>query len=276
VIAAKRQVDPQAILDEHSKHLKFSVLDSSQVDALKERCGRVILTDDYAPVENLLTPVVRHSATEILARKYFDTAKELQGGNRYEQSIQWYRQALETDPSLAVGAYEQIGLMYVAWNKPEKAEDAFRNAVQAHDEAVGTRTAIGAVHMNLGLVLGRTDKLKEGKEQLAKAVEAFRVELDENPNLVVAWEQLGDTSAALGDFKGASDAFDKAAALEPRNPSHYQKLARALEFQRRYNEAVAVVRKHIKLVQEQGRRDLAAQLSQYIEVLEYKKVKQAK
>jgi tetratricopeptide (TPR) repeat protein len=276
VIAAKRQIDPQAILDEHSKHLKFSVLDESQVDALQARCGRVILTDDYAPVENLLAPVVRHSATEILACKYFEKAEELQGGNRFEQSIEWYHQALELDPSMAVEVNERIGLMYVAWNKPEEAVDAFRSAIRASGEGGGRRTAIGSVHMNLGLVLGRMDKLKEGKEQLAKAVEAFRIELDENPNSVVTWEQLGDTSAALGDFKGASDAFDKAVTLEPRNPSHYQKLARALEFQRRYDEAVAVVGRHIKLMQEQGRRDLVAQLSQYIEVLKYNKVKQAK
>jgi tetratricopeptide (TPR) repeat protein len=111
---------------------------------------------------------------------------------------------------------------------------------------------------------------------LTQAVEWFRIELDENPCSVALWEWLGDTSAALGDFQGASDAFDKAVALEPRNPSHYQKLARALEFQRRYAEAVAVVQKHMALMQEQGRRDLAAQLRQYIDMLQYKKVKQAK
>ena len=273
VVAAKRPLDPQAILDERCGHLRFSVLNSSQVDDLKERCGGMILTDDYAPVENLLAPVVRNSATEILARKCFDKAKELQRGNLYEQSIQWYRQALDLDPALAVEACEQIGLMYMAWNKPEKAADAFREAIQAFSEGKGRRTAIGSVHMNLGNLLGRLDRPKEGKEQLTQAVDAFRIELEENPNLVVVWEWLGDTSAALGDFKGASDAFDKAVALEPRNPSHYQKLARALEFQRRYDEAVAVVQKHVELMQEQGRRDLAAQLHQYIDMLKYKKVK---
>ena len=53
---------------------------SSQIDDLRERCGGIILTDDYAPVGNLLAPVVRHSATEILARKCFDRARELQTG----------------------------------------------------------------------------------------------------------------------------------------------------------------------------------------------------
>ena len=276
VVAARRVLDPQAILEGFSGHLRFSVLSSSQVDDLRQRCGGVVLTDDYAPVGNLLAPVVRHSAMAIFARKCFDKAKELQRGNLYGPSIEWYRQALDLDPVLAVDACEQIGLMYVAWDKPEEAADAFRNAIQVFREGKGRRTAIGSVHLNLGTLLGRLDKLKEGKEQLAKAVDAFRIELDENPNLVVVWEQLGDTSAALGDFKGASNAFDKAVALEPRNPSHYEKLARALEFQRRYDEAVAVVQKHVELMKEQGRRDMVAQLTQYMDVLKYNKVKHAR
>ena len=90
------------------------------------------------------------------------------------------------------------------------------------------------------------------------------------------WEQLGETSAIRGDYKGASEAFDKAVALEPRNASHYDRLARTLEFQHRYDEAIVVVRKHIQLLQQQGRRDLVTQLNQYLNVLAYKKVKQAK
>ena len=276
IVAARRQLDPQAILQERDNHLRCSVLSDSEIDDLKERCGGIILTDDYAPVDNLIAPAVRHSATEILARKCLDRAEELQGIAEYEQSIQWYHRALETDPAVAVEAYGQIGLMHVAQNKPEDAAGAFCIALKVHAETGSGQAAIGAVHMNLGNLLGRLDRPKEAKAELTQAVEWFRVELEENPCSVALWEWLGDTAAALGDFKGASDAFDKAVALEPRNPSHYQKLARALEFQHRYGEAVAVVQKHMALMEEHGRRDLATQLRQYIDMLEYKKVKQAK
>jgi len=276
IVAAKRQLDPQAILHEQDEHLRCSVLSNSEIDDLKERCGGIVLTDDYAPVDNLVAPVVRQSATEILARKCLDRARESQDIGQYEQSIQWYRRAAESAPTVAVEAYGQIGLMYVAQNKPEDAATAFCRALQVHAETGSGQAAIGSVHMNLGNLLGRMDRPKEAKEQLAQAVEWFRVELEENPCSAALWESLGDTSAALGDFQGASDAFDKAVALEPRNPSHYQKLARALEFQRRYEEAVVVVQKHMVFMEEQGRRDLAAQLRQYADMLQYKKVKQAK
>jgi tetratricopeptide (TPR) repeat protein/MFS family permease len=276
IVAAKRRLNPQAILQEQDKYLRCSVLSDSEMDDLRKRCGGIILTDDYAPVDHLLAPVVRHSATEIFARKCLDRARELQDIGEYEQSIQWYCRVAQSNPAAAVEAYGQIGLIYVAQNKPEEAAAAFYRALKIHAETGGGQAAVGSVHMNLGNLLERINRPQEAKEQWTQAVKWFRFELEENPGRMALWESLGDTSAALRDFKGASDAFDKAMALEPRNPSHYQKLARALEFQHRYEEAAVVVHKHIELMQEQGRRDLAGQLRGYEDMLRYKKVKQAK
>jgi len=183
---------------------------------------------------------------------------------------------LEADPSQAVEVYEQIGLLSVARNRPEAAVESFRRAIEFHAQTGAGRSSVGSIHMNLGLLLGRMGRLDEAKEHRLEAVKWFRIELGENPGSVVLWESLGDTAAALGDFPGASEAFGRAVALEPENPSHYQKLARALELQHRYDEAIAVVHKHVKLMRQQGRRDVATQLDQYVEVLAWKKLKHVK
>jgi tetratricopeptide (TPR) repeat protein len=276
VIAARQRLDPRALLGEQDRYLVFSVLSETQITDLRQRCGRIILTDDYAPVENLLAPAVKYRARELLAHKYLGKAQQLQAENQYERSIRWYGGALRTDPSLAVRAYTQIGLINIARDRPEEAEAAFRQALAAHAAAGDRATEVGAVHMHLGILLGRMGRPREAKEQSARAVQAFRTELGRNPNAVVAWEQLGETAAALGDFQSASDAFERAAALEPRNPSHYQKLARALELQHRYPEAIAAVQKHVEIVKELGRRDLVVQLTQYMDLLKYQQVKQPK
>jgi tetratricopeptide (TPR) repeat protein/MFS family permease len=275
VVAAKRPLDPRAILQEHRAHLEFRVLDESEIRSLRER-GGAVLTDDYAPVETLRAPAVRQGAQEELARRYIQKAEDLQDEYQYDQSIRWYERAWEADPSVAVEAYEQIGLLSVARSRPEAAVESFRRAIEAHARTGEGRSVIGSVHMNLGLLLGRAGKFEEAKAHRLEAVKWFRSELEDDPSAVVLWESLGDTCAALGDFPGASDAFGRAAALEPQSPSHYEKLARALERQHRYDEAVATVRKHVKLMREQGRRDVATQLDQYIEVLEWKKLKQRK
>ena len=276
VIAAKRQIDPRKILAEHKRHLKFRLLNESEVDRLQEQAGHAILTDDFAPVEHMLAPVVRHSATEILARRYLREAMELQADGQYEPSIEKYQEARRLNPSLALTACKEIGRMYVAQNKSTEAVEAFEAAIKAGKDANGKQTAVASVHMNLGILLDHMKKPKEAREQFARAAEWFRIELDENPGSVVAWDWLGDMQAMMDDFKEASDAFEKALALEPANPSHYQKLARALEFQKRYDDAIPVVRRHIKLLQEQGKRDAATQLSQYVELLEYQRAKQSR
>jgi tetratricopeptide (TPR) repeat protein len=276
VIAARQRLDPRTLLGEQDRHLVFSVLDDAKITDLRQRCGRIILTDDYAPVQNLLAPAVKYRARELLAQKYMGKAGQLQAEDQYERSIWWYGRASQTDPSVAVRAYTQIGLINMGRDRPEEAEAAFRQALATHAAAADRTTEIGAVHMHLGILLGRLGRPREAKEQSARAVQAFRTELGRNPNAVVAWEQLGETAAALGDFQGASDAFEKAAALEPRNPSHYQKLARALELQHRYPEAIAAVQKHVEIVKELGRRDQVVQLTQYMDLLKYKQVKQPK
>jgi len=64
-------------------------------------------------------------------------------------------------------------------------------------------------------------------------------------------------------------------ALAPANPAYYPKLTRALEFQRRYDEAIDAARRQMGLLRESGQEEAAAQIRQYIEILEYKKVKQS-
>jgi len=274
VVATKRPIDPTAILNAYNRHLKFWLLSESEVNRVLERAGHAILTDDHAPVEHMLAPVVRQSAAEILARRYLREAMELQAAREYDASICKYREAVKLNPSMALKAANEIGMMYVAQNRNAEAVKAFQEAIQAQKDAGGKQTAVGSVHMNLGVLLDRMKKPKEAKEQYVKAAEWFQIELDENPGSVVVWHWLGDMQACIGDFKKASDAFAKAMALEPSNPVHYDKLARALAQQKRYDEAIVVVNKHIRLLQEQGAKEPAGQLRQYVEFLEYQRAKQ--
>jgi len=275
VVAGRQAFDPGAALQRYNRHLRFWLLDESEMEQLRRKCDDAVLTDDYAPVENMLAPVVRQSAREILARRYLDQAEDLQASEQYPASIGRYEQAVELNPSMSIKAYNEIGMMRVSQGNLEGAAGAFARAVAYHAEAGTQETAIGSVHMNLGLLLGRMNKPQEGREQLNQAVKWFRIELEEDPGAAVVWDRLGDTLATLGDLKGASDAFAKVVALEPANPASYSKLARALEFQRRYDEALDAARKQMQLLRDSGQEEAAAQIRQYVEILEYKKVKQS-
>jgi len=274
VVAAKRPIDPASVLNEYNKHLVFRLLSESEVNHLQEQAGHAILTDDFAPVDHMLAPVVRQSDTEILARRWFREAERLQAAHEYGSSIETYRQAMGLDLSLSLNAWTEIARIHEAQNQRQEAIAAFQEAIKAGKDACGKQTAVGEVHMNLGFLLEHMKKSQEAKEQFAKAAEWFHVELQENPGAVVVWAWLGDMQGMMGEFKQASDAFEKAAALEPSNPKHYEKLARALDHQKRYSEAIVVVNKHIRLLESRGSREAASQLRQYVELLEYQRAKQ--
>jgi tetratricopeptide (TPR) repeat protein/MFS family permease len=297
-VAAKRRIDVRTILPKYNEHLSFQLLDDSQMKHLRDACGGVLLTDDYAPVESMLAPVVQQSAKAILAQRYFDRARALQNDGykdlrhawelphdpsaalrgralaECDRSVEQYMKAIELDPALCIEACNEIGLTRIEQNKLEDAASAFRNGIEYHQAAGEQNPAIGSVYRNLGILLRRMGKTAEGSAQLAQAAKWFRIDVDENPRSVVAWEQLGGVLAMLEDMKGASEAFEKAMSLEPGNVAHYEKLAKTLERQKRYGEAIEVVRRQMKLLEDRHQRNEAVEARQHLELLEYQRAKE--
>ena len=99
----------------------------------------------------------------------------------------------------------------------------------------------------------------------------YRQELAEKPGSVEIHIQLGDCLAGKGDFRGASEAFAKAVALDRLDPATRMKLALLLEFQGRIDEAITVLQKGFELVNENKRADIAVKFKEHIEYLKNKK-----
>jgi len=274
VVATRRAFDPEKLLRQYNEHLPFWVLDESEVAHLKEQAHHLVLTDDYAPTETLLTPAVRQGATKRLASRYLWEAQMLQRRGQRASSTAEYRKAMALNPLMSIRAYSAIGQMCIEQGDLEDAVEVFQGAIDYQIGSGLEQTAIAPVHMNLGILLCRMERSDEGQTHLAEAVKWFRIDLQQNPKSFVAWTWLGETLALMGDLREASDAFERAVALEPENVTSYRKWAKVLELQRRYDEAIAVLRRQIVLLRQQGQKDTARQVSQYIEILEYRRVKQ--
>lgn len=274
VVAAQRAFDTAGCLRDYDEHLEFERLDDSQVAALKAAGGHLVLTDDYAPVEELLASVTPEVARQRLAHRCLREAGRLRFARQYEGSTLRYRQAADLDPSMATEAWSCVGEMKLAQEDLQGAAEAFRIAVVHANEAGRQTMAIAAAHMNLGIVLGQVGRKTDARTHLAEAARWFRMDLRKNPNSVVSWERLGDTLVLARDLEGAVEAFERAMALEPTNLAFYEKLAETLERQQRYDQAIAVARKHVAILKELGRRDVALQVGAYVDFLEYQRVKQ--
>ena len=272
VVAVKRPFDIESL--ENERNLKIWDPNEAETELLKSGSRGIVLTDDYAPVENLLAPVVRRSSGEVLAIRYLDNAKMLKAGGKWNQSIRAFENAVRFSPAMAILAYNEIGLIKANQNKLQEAVKAFQKAIDSYNPAVAKERkerTVGSVYLNMGLLLQQMGQNEEARKRLVRAVEEFHIELQDEPNSTLAWSRLGETLGTLGDFKAAADAFDKAAVLEPENLAHRYSQAQALEFGGRLTEAIEIVKKATDVASRSEQKEVTAEFNEYLKSLEQKK-----
>ena len=270
VVAAKKPVDIMSLQDDEK--IKIWHPTEAQMEHFMKSSHGIVLTDDYTPVENLLAPVVNRSAREILGQRYLDDAKSLKAEGELDQSIVAFENASEFSPILA---FNEIGLIKAAQNKPLEAIKAFQKAIDSYDPNIIKERLRGPIYLNLGILLKQMGREDESRKHLASAIEEFRLDLANEPNSALTWSRLGITLGMIGDLNEATNAFEKAIALEPGNIAHRHNLAQAFEFQDRLTDAIAVVQKAIELAPLSGNSDATADLKEYLSSLERKQAAKA-
>lgn len=236
------------------------LLPTEALDALIARTGSVMLTDDYAPVENFLAPVVRTRGGDPLQVAY-DRAMDLAAEGNVDDAITELRMIIEREPGwveangalgnlllqtkqhdaalahwqTVVEAYPnrpephyQLGRVYLAMGARDDAIASFEHALEREPNHANALERLGAVYLQTRDVTAAIDVLK-------RAVAA-------DPNHVTAYYNLGLAYASLNQLPDAIDAWRKAIALDPQhNDSHYN-LVLALTATQAYDDAWAEVR----------------------------------
>jgi tetratricopeptide (TPR) repeat protein/MFS family permease len=276
LVAAKSDFDPKSILSKYDKGLKLWYLSESDKNLLKEKSRGIVLMDDYAPVENLLTPVVRERAEEELADRYAKQAEKLREQAQWRQSIAKYEKAAQLCPAWSTKFYNEIGVIQGERGNLQEAVNAFQKALNCHAQSGAKQNTTGSIYLNLGLALRAMGRVEDARENFTKAIEQFRIEITETPNPHMAYARLGETLAMTEDIEAASEAFRQALALEPGELSYYYNLVDALQNQNRLDEAINVLQEGIKFMSGNGQIEAATELKKYLDLLEYQKSKQQK
>jgi tetratricopeptide (TPR) repeat protein/MFS family permease len=271
IIAAKHDFEPESILTKYDKNLKLWYLSESDKNRLKEKSRGIVLTDDYAPVENLLAPVVREDARDKLAQRYVEEAENLSRRAKWSRSIAMYEKAVRIYPAMSVKIYNQIGIIWSEQGNPWEAIHAFQKALDYHAQAGSKENITGSIYLNLGTIFNALGRTREARENFAKAVEQLRIEAAENPYSHSVYARLGSALAMTGNFKAASEAFRRALALNPRELSYYRNLASTLQNQNRLDEAIKVLEDGVKFMSDNGQMEAATRLKQQLGLLKYMK-----
>jgi len=274
VLAAGREINLENLKSEKSaRNLDLWILDDSEIERLRTKARGIVLTDNYAPVENLLAPVVVESSMELLAAEYLEQAEQLKENKKWDQSISKYRDVISTDPALSIKAYNAMGMIFAGQGKHQEAVEAFTNALKYNQNAE-VKQSMSNIHYNIGIASQRLGDSKEASSHLAKAIEGYREDLSKDPNSTQIMVRLGNVLAEIGNFKEAAGYFQQAVNLEPYDVKNHSLLAQVLTIQGRYDEAVAGLKKAVTFMRYIGNEEAAVELQKYIDFVESKKLKQ--
>ncbi len=270
VIAAKRELNIDNLWDKYNRRSQnFWHLSDSDMQILKEKSGGLVLTDDYAPVETLISPAVRADAINFLSLEYLKEARELLEQNKFDACIRKYQQIISIDPTMSVRMYNEIGNVLLKQRKLTEAAEAFRNSINyITEEKLKINTA--NVRYNLADALERAGKIKQANQQFRMAAEEYRTELLTNPRSVQTHLLLAKSLAALGSFDEAEEHFLQAVNLNPLDVRAHLELVRNLEVQGRLEKAIERLRASIVFMLGRGQKESAAKLQEYLQALQSK------
>lgn len=274
VIAAKQQINLKNLADEEQvRNLDLWVLSDSEIETLRQRAGSIVLTDDYAPVENLLAPVVLASARDLLAEEYLAHAELLKAEERWDQCIKKFKDVIKVDPGLSIKAYNEIGMIEAGRGRLAEAIEAFKSALK-YNEKAEVRQGMSNIDYNIGIALRRQGDNKQAAAYLQNAIQGYRDDFAKEPDSAKIAARLGNALATVGNFAEAAKYFRQAVNLDPLNVGNHSMLAQALSIQGRYDEAITELQKAIRFMSQAGNEDAVGQLKKLLELIEQKQSNQ--
>ncbi|MFC1735751.1 fused MFS/spermidine synthase [Candidatus Hydrogenedentota bacterium] len=217
VICSKRTIDIDAVwkslIEKHPKYTGH-LLNSEDLELLKVRSRNLVLTDDFAPVDNLLTSVVR---TSTLPREVLllTEARKLHAAGKVDAAIDMYAEMLKENPDSGVAMFS-IGACLAEKHDLDGALDALRKA-----ERMDFGDGIEIVYYNLGRVLVKKGDLDSAINELLRSLEL-------DPKYDAAHYALGSVYLMKEMNEEAVSALQKAVKLKPEYAEAYGNLAIAL------------------------------------------------
>ncbi len=268
IVAANRRLDMKGVGSEYRKSLQLWQLSKAQIAALRAKADGLILTDDYAPVENLLIPVVHKNVEFALSLKAEERARHLaEKMQRYawqgdaEAALQKLYEVLAVDPSKSVDAFLVVGGILKKTGASEKALSVYEKGIVYNKQNMpGAHTA--GLHYNLAGLLVEAGKPQKAFSHMRKAEAGYRNMLKNNPRSVEAHAHLGDIALQFGYADHAEKHFRHAVALNPAQVRYHIRLADALAAQERFRDAIALMKNSIRVMKKLNMQQNVSQLQE--------------
>ncbi len=261
VISSDEPLDLSGVVADIQKTNAYAgrLLDSAEVDALLARTGRVVLTDNYAPVENLLAPVAGtrqggpaeiryqlarryamrdwYGAAEAQMRKALALRPDWAEAQTFLAWLQFVQERLDESKQLLGKLTVNGGSLVDPWVKlggtridqGDLAEGAalLAAAVELEPMHAEAQTRLGEVSMQVG--------------RMDIAIQHWNLAIVGDPKNVEVLRQLGNAHAAGQQFDQAIGYWRRALVIQPQDPETTHNLIAALVVMGRISEAAAAL-----------------------------------
>jgi tetratricopeptide (TPR) repeat protein len=245
------------------------ILNDSEIETYIRKGRGIVLTDDYAPVENMLTPVVRQSAETFLLSKYLEQIRELGIQGKMDESIAVYKEIIKADPTKSVKAYDRMVQILAGQGKWQEVFDAAKSAIE-YNERAKVKDSVSDIYYYAGLASKNLGRNNEASEYLHKAIRGYREDSAKNPGSTRTLIDLGNALAETGQFGEATQYFQQAIDINPLETESRIMLASALFAQQRYDDAIAALKKAIASFSNAGNEKAVAELQRHLQFIEEK------
>lgn len=270
VLAASfMELNLQDIIGQYTRGADMWYLNEEEMEDLRQRAHYGVITDDYAPVENMLAPVVRRTSTDFLAINVKNKARDLKQLGKFNESIEQYLEMIRIEPTLSLLGYNEIGLMLALQNKPDQAISYFLKAID-YNERAETKVNVAGIHLNLAILLRETDQ-SQSQSHFVQAVEGYKRELAKDPQSIQNTQRVATTLKEMGNIQEAIEYYQKAVNLDPYDIQNHIALAQAYEAVNDYDAAIAAIRKAIGFFEHIDESQRAEPMRQYLELVEFRK-----
>lgn len=235
--------------DKPDSGFKSLRLDDARLRLLIERSQGVVLSDNYAPVENLLAPVVRERGLRLASADRMNRGNVLVKEGRLDEAIKYFRRVLRFDPSFAEAA-NNLGNALASQGDMDEA-------MRYYEECLRIDPGFARAHNNLAIILIQKGKFEE-------AIGHYQESLRSEPQTAETHYNLGVTLAAMGRLDEAAECFSGALRLKPELAEAQNSLGNLRLSQGRISEAVEHYNKSLSIKPDmvQAHNNLAAILKQ--------------
>jgi len=159
---------------------------------------KIFLTDDYAPVDNLLATLQLEKRSLSEAEEHYNDGLELVNQGKLKEAIAEFDEAIHLEPYLAQ-AYNSRGTAYFNL-------DQFQHAIQDYDEAIRLEPKFTLAYINRGLIHTMLGQFQRAIQDYDEAIR-----LDPNNAWAYAVRSLAYTHLNM-DTEAQQD-FDQAVSL---------------------------------------------------------------